>query len=170
MRSLRRLGTLSHLSHDLRPVMVDVGEKRPSKRVAVATATLLLPKASADALCAPPELRVLATTASVAGTLAAKRTDALIPMCHTLPVDAVDITVTGPTCEGGGSAHSRLLVTARVSTTAKTGVEMEAFVGATMAALTLLDMLKSACPPGSISLTDVRLLEKTGGKRDFRAQ
>lgn len=122
-----------------------------------------------------PLPQVLKNTAVVAGILAAKRTDALIPMCHSLPLDSVTVDVAAPSLLHANSATPQgqehrmhaIDITATACTTGKTGVEMEAYVGATVAGLTLIDMLKGSCPPGSLVLQDVRLVSKTGGKHDF---
>lgn len=120
-------------------------------------------------------MQALKNTAVVAGVLAAKKTDALIPMCHSLPLDSVSIEVSEPAplhaTHGQGAPQAQNLqvvsITATACTTGKTGVEMEAYVGATLAGLTLIDMLKGACPPGSLVLQEVRLVRKTGGKSDY---
>ncbi len=91
------------------------------------------------------------TTAQVAGVMAAKRTSGLIPLCHPLPLSVVDVDVA--IVENGAD------VTSTVETTAQTGVEMEALVAATVAALTIYDMAKAV--DDSMTLTDVRLIEKT---------
>ena len=101
------------------------------------------------------------TTARLAGIGAAKRTSELIPLCHPLPLDAVSIDL--------DLTDDAVLITATASTSGRTGVEMEALTAATVAGLTLHDMIKAVDPEGT--LTDVRLLEKSGGKRgDWRRQ
>ncbi len=144
--------------------MVDVGRKPVTRRTAHAIAVVSL----------PPEVAVrlingdLATkkgpvfqTAILAGVMAAKKTSDLIPLCHPLPIDDVQIDIE-PSAGG-----SEAVIHCRVRTRARTGVEMEALTGASMAALTLYDMTKSLSH--GLVIREIRLLEKTGGKRDFRA-
>ncbi|WP_224744549.1 bifunctional molybdenum cofactor biosynthesis protein MoaC/MoaB [Chryseoglobus sp. 28M-23] len=153
---------LSHLDSDGRARMVDVGGKDVTARRAVAAARYVTrPDVIAllrdDGL---PKADVL-TTARLAGIGAAKRTSELIPLCHPLPLDAVSIDL--------DLTDDAVLITATASTSSRTGVEMEALTAATVAGLTLHDMIKAVDPEGA--LTDVRLLEKTGGKRgDWRRQ
>jgi len=135
--------------------MVDVGAKAVTARTARACALVRLPPAAAAALRAATLPKGDAfVTAQVAGILAAKRTGELIPLCHPLPLDAVDVTFAW---EG-----DVLRIESRATTTAKTGVEMEAMVAASVAALTIYDMCKSV--DKGIVIEAVRLLEKTGGK------
>jgi cyclic pyranopterin phosphate synthase len=104
-------------------------------------------------------------TAILAGTMGAKRTSELIPLCHPLPLDdcKIEILPKGPSKDGAVEVD----IHCWVRTEAKTGVEMEALTGATIAALTLYDMAKSASH--GIVIKQIRLLEKTGGKSDYRA-
>jgi cyclic pyranopterin phosphate synthase len=149
---------LSHYNAAGEASMVDVGGKPETRRTARAHAFV---KMSAEVLAALPEnpkgdpLAV----AKVAGILAAKRTSDLIPMCHSLPLSHVEIeTLVEP--EG-------IRVYATAATDAKTGVEMEALVAASVAALTIYDMTKAL--DKRIEIQDLFLLEKTGGKSgDFR--
>ena len=99
-------------------------------------------------------------TAIIAGTMAAKRTDDLIPLCHSLGLDNCQIIIT---TEGTDA-----IVDCLVSTEGKTGVEMEALVGASVAALTIYDMCKAFSH--DIIIKETKLMEKTGGKRDFRRE
>jgi cyclic pyranopterin monophosphate synthase len=130
--------------------MVDVGGKPISRRRASARARLAMSSETAARLQNLPKGDAL-TTAQVAGVLAAKRTSELIPLCHPLPLTVVDVHV--------AMAENGADVTATVETTAQTGVEMEALVAASVAALTLYDMAKSL--DDSMVVTEVRLLEKT---------
>ena len=136
--------------------MVDVSGKSVTARRAVAAARYatrpdVIALLRDDAL---PKADVL-TTARLAGIGAAKRTSELIPLCHPLPLDAVSIDLE--------LDHDAVLITATASTSGRTGVEMEALTAATVAGLTLHDMIKAVDPEGV--LTDVRLLAKSGGKR-----
>ncbi|HEY8192598.1 MAG TPA: cyclic pyranopterin monophosphate synthase MoaC [Gaiellaceae bacterium] len=130
--------------------MVDVGGKPMSRRRASARARIAMKAETAARLAELPKGDAL-TTAQVAGVMAAKRTSGLIPLCHPLPLSVVDVDVA--IVENGAD------VTSTVETTAQTGVEMEALVAATVAALTIYDMAKAV--DDSMTLTDVRLIEKT---------
>jgi cyclic pyranopterin phosphate synthase len=141
---------LSHVDAEGRLQMVDVGAKEVSRRRAVARATLTVKPETATRLRELPKGDAVAT-AQIAGIMAAKRTSELIPLCHPLPLTHVEVTV-----EVGESAVE---ITASAETTAQTGVEMEALVGASVAALTVYDMAKAI--DDSMAVTEVRLLEKT---------
>jgi cyclic pyranopterin monophosphate synthase len=141
--------------------MVDVGGKAVTERRAVARARLRMSPATAEAIVerGVPKGDVLAT-ARIAGIQAAKRTGELIPLCHPLPLTYVgveaDVTV----------ADGTVTIVAEARTTAQTGVEMEALTAATVAALTVYDMVKGL--ERGVEVTEVTLLEKTGGKEDWR--
>jgi len=141
---------LSHVDAEGRLQMVDVGAKEVSRRRAVARATLTVKPETATRLRELPKGDAVAA-AQIAGIMAAKRTSELIPLCHPLPLTHVEVTV-----EVGESAVE---ITASAETTAQTGVEMEALVGASVAALTVYDMAKAI--DDSMAVTEVRLLEKT---------
>ena len=130
--------------------MVDVGAKAASRRFARAAARVRMAPATILALHDLPKGDAL-TTARLAGIMAAKRTAELIPLCHPLPLTHVDVRL-----ELGEDA---VAIEATASTTAQTGVEMEALVAASMAALTLYDMAKAV--DKEMVVEDVRLLEKT---------
>jgi cyclic pyranopterin phosphate synthase len=161
---------LSHLDAKDRPQMVDVGPKEVTARTAVARAEVLLPPALASLLTG--ERAEISTkkgpvfnTAIVAGIFGAKRTAELIPLCHPLPLDdcKIEITPQASLPDGGCLVH----IDCRARTSGKTGVEMEALTGAAVAALTLYDMGKAVAT--GIVIREIRLLEKTGGKTDYRA-
>jgi cyclic pyranopterin phosphate synthase len=158
----------SHLDARNQPRMVDVGAKPVTHRTAHAVAVVVLPPALA-ALLEDGEIATkkgpIFQTAVLAGTMAAKRTSDLIPLCHPLPLDDCRIEIECPGAGGNGAAE--VIVHCRVRTHARTGVEMEALTGASLAALTLYDMGKSVAP--GIVIKDIRLLEKTGGKAEYRA-
>ena len=142
--------------------MVDVGAKTATLREATAEALVKLPAAVARALARAghrTKKGPVFDTAIVAGVMAAKKTHEIIPFCHPLPLErcAVDIA---------SRADGRIHITCSVAVHHKTGVEMEALMGATAAALTIYDMCKALSH--DIEIGPVRLLEKTGGKRDFR--
>ena len=130
--------------------MVDVGEKPFSRRRATASASLEMAPQTAARLRDLPKGDALAT-AQLAGIMAAKRTSELIPLCHPLPLSAIDVSLT----VGDGAVEIR----ASVETTAQTGVEMEALVAASVAALTVYDMAKAI--DKAMVLSAVRLVEKT---------
>jgi cyclic pyranopterin monophosphate synthase len=140
----------SHLDAEGGVRMVDVGDKPHSRRRARARATLAMAAETAARLRDLPKGDAL-TTAQIAGVMAAKRTSDLIPLCHPLPLTSIDVHVA--ILENGAD------ITTTVETTAQTGVEMEALVAASVAALTIYDMAKAV--DDTMSLTEVRLLEKT---------
>jgi cyclic pyranopterin phosphate synthase len=138
----------SHLDAEGGVRMVDVGAKPLSRRRARARARLAMAPETAARLGELPKGDAL-TTAQVAGVMAAKRTSELIPLCHPLPLTAIDIHVA--IVENGTD------ITSTVETTAQTGVEMEALVAASVAALTIYDMAKAI--DETMAVTEVRLLE-----------
>src|SRR5262245_66402629 len=141
---------LSHVDKKGNVRMVDVGAKAVSHRRAVARAFVAMQPETAAALSALPKGDALAA-AQLAGIMAAKRTSELIPLCHPLPLSVVDVRL-----EVGAD---RVEITASAETTAQTGVEMEALVAASVAALTVYDMAKAV--DKEMTVTDVRLVEKT---------
>jgi cyclic pyranopterin phosphate synthase len=154
--------TLSHVGADGRPRMVDVVAKAATARSATAQAIVRFPAPIARALRAQgmrAKKGPVVDTAIVAGTLAVKRTHELIPFCHPLAIERCDFTVEFAT-------PTELAIRCEVAVTHKTGVEMEALTGAGVAALTVYDMCKALSH--EIVIADVRLLEKSGGKRRVR--
>ena len=152
---------LTHLTPEGNPAMVDVGAKTVSKRTAKARSIVML----GDGILGHLEGGDIQTrkgpvfqTARIAGTMAAKRTDDLIPLCHSLGLDGCSFVIE--------AVGTEVIIECTVSTEGKTGVEMEALVGASVAALTIYDMCKALSH--DIVIRETRLLEKTGGKRDFR--
>jgi cyclic pyranopterin monophosphate synthase len=137
--------------------MVDVSDKPVTARRAVAEATVKMDQETLTLVIdgAGPKGDVLAV-AELAGIMAAKRTAELIPLCHPLPLTDVTVEIT-PDRKAG-----TLVITASVATTAQTGVEMEAMTAASVAGLTVYDMVKSADP--FVTVNGIRLLEKSGGK------
>lgn len=154
----------SHLDAQNRPSMVNVGDKPVTRRTAHAVATVTLP-AELGALLRDGEIATkkgpLFQTAILAGVMGAKKTSELIPLCHPLALDDCQIEIVPDVARGEIAIHCH------VQTEAKTGVEMEAMTGASVAALTFYDMAKAVTH--GIVIKDVRLLEKTGGKSDYRA-
>ena len=152
---------LSHLDESGRSRMVDVGGKEPTSRRAVAEAILRVPREVMHALRSgeTPKGNVF-EVARLAGIMAAKRTGELIPLCHSLPLDHVEISF--------DTSEQQVHVKATAATRAPTGVEMEALTAASVAALTLYDMLKALSH--EMTIEEIRLLEKTGGKSgDYHA-
>ena len=153
--------------------MVDVGHKAPTRRFAKATAYVRLPPAAAQA-ARESELQHKGSPAHVAvlaGIMAAKRTSELIPLCHLVSLDNVDVAVAwgslGSPKRDGDEAFEVMQITCSAWATHATGVEMEALVGASIAALTVYDMLKASSH--GIVIERVQLVEKRGGKKDFVA-
>ena len=155
--------SFTHLDADQRPTMVDVSGKAATKRVATAEARVHFPAEVAAALrdggLRSPKGPVF-DTAIVAGVLAAKRTHELIPFCHPLGIEncRIDIALEGDTA----------VIRCTVTVHHKTGVEMEALTGASIAALTVYDMCKAWSH--DIVIGDIRLMAKAGGKSDYAAR
>ncbi len=152
--------TLTHLDTDGRPAMVDVSGKTATPREALATCRVRFPTEVARQL-KRNGLRSakggIVDTAIIAGTMAVKRTHELIPFCHPLPIDGCRLTI-----EWDGDTALR--IDCQVRTVHRTGVEMEALTGATVAALTVYDMCKALSH--AIVLGPAKLVGKRGGKRD----
>src|SRR5579863_10942 len=144
---------LSHYDDAGSARMVDVSAKPATKREAEASAFVAMKPAVLAALPNNPKGDALAV-ARIAGIMAAKRTAELIPMCHPLPLAHIDVDVR--LCENG------VAITSKVTTTAETGVEMEALVAASVAALTVYDMCKAA--DKGIEIRKIVLERKSGGK------
>jgi cyclic pyranopterin monophosphate synthase len=143
-------GALSHVDDAGGVRMVDVGSKPPSRRRAIARADIVMSPATAARLRKLPKGDAL-VTAQLAGIMAAKRTSELIPLCHGLPLSVVGVELE--------VADDRVRITSSAETTAQTGVEMEALVAASVAALTVYDMAKAI--DKNMVVTDVRVVEKT---------
>ncbi|MES1928202.1 bifunctional molybdenum cofactor biosynthesis protein MoaC/MogA [Salinisphaera dokdonensis CL-ES53] len=141
--------------------MKDVGMKPETLRSATATTSFYAPGhclqriADRDTEKGDPQ-----ASARIAGILAAKRTDELLPLCHPLPIHAAEVHF--------AVESDRVVIEAEVHTIGPTGVEMEALTAASMAALTLYDMLKPYAEPEELAIGDTRLLDKTGGKSHFK--
>ncbi len=150
-----RFTRLSHVDARGRVQMVDVGGKAATVRDAVAACDVRMSAAARRAIRARAVKKGdPLQTARIAGIMAAKRTAEWIPLCHTLVLTSVDVSL-----EPGPRGYR---ITARVATVARTGVEMEALVAVSAAALTLYDMLKAV--DRAIVIDRVRLLEKRGGR------
>lgn len=155
------MSKLSHIDENDRPTMVDVGDKTATSRSAHARTVVRLPEDVASQFSGD-EIRTkkgpVFATAIVAGVMAAKRTHELIPFCHPLGLENCKITIELEGAEAIIDCHCRVHH--------KTGVEMEALTGASVAALTIYDMLKALSH--DIVIGDTRLMAKSGGKRDFK--
>jgi cyclic pyranopterin phosphate synthase len=147
------MSKLSHYDRAGRATMVDVSTKSPSKREAEASAFVELAPEVLQALPTNPKGDPL-EVARLAGIMAAKKTSDLIPLCHPLPLSHVDVSIR--LCENG------VAISSIVTTTAATGVEMEALVAASVAALTVYDMCKAL--DKSIRIREIALERKSGGK------
>lgn len=143
------MSDLSHVDESGGVRMVGVGAKPDSRRRAVASATLRMAPETARRLRELPKGDAL-TTAQLAGIMAAKRTSELIPLCHPLPLTHVDVSLE--------VREAAVEITASAETTARTGVEMEALVAASIAALTVYDMAKAI--DKEMVVGEVRLIEK----------
>jgi cyclic pyranopterin monophosphate synthase len=150
------MGKLSHIDAKGEAHMVDVSEKSVTSRTAVAKArVMMLPKTLALITTGTAKKGDVLATARIAGIQAAKKTSDLIPLCHPLMISkvSVDFTIVEP---------DAIDVTALVKVEGKTGVEMEAMTACSVACLTLYDMVKAV--DRDVTITDLRLVEKDGGK------
>ena len=151
---------LTHLDAAGRARMVDVTDKSPTARYARARSVVRLSPAAAERVAAGDNPKGdVAAVARIAGIQAAKRTDELIPLCHQLPLSHVGVDV------AVDAAAGTVTVVAETRTTDRTGVEMEAMVACSVAALTVYDMVKGIEP--GVVIERLELLDKTGGKSDF---
>lgn len=150
----------THLNQLHQPTMVDVGDKTPTVRVAVAESRVLLPPVVLAQFTGDDIVTkkgAVFQTAIIAGIMAAKKTPELIPLCHTLLLDNCQVHIT--------LENEEAVIQCTVKTTGKTGVEMEALTGASIAALTIYDMCKAFTHDMIIQQT--KLISKSGGKHDF---
>ena len=157
------MGKLSHIDQDNLPAMVDVSHKDATDRQAHARTIVEFPAVVADQF-ADGDIRTakgpVFVTAIVAGVMASKKTHELIPFCHPLGLESCKIRIR---LDDGGDA----VIDCETTVYHKTGVEMEALTGVSVAALTVYDMCKGLSH--DIVVTDVRLVSKTGGKSDYKA-
>ncbi len=155
------MSKLSHVDKENRPTMVDVSDKLVSDREAHAQSVLVLPD---DVLqqVSDDEIQTskgpVFATAIIAGVMAAKKTHELIPFCHPIGLDSCKVTIV--------LRGNKAVIDCHCKVTHKTGVEMEALTGASVAALTVYDMLKALSH--DIIISETRLMAKSGGKRDYR--
>jgi cyclic pyranopterin monophosphate synthase len=155
------MSKFSHLNDHGLATMVDISEKKVSQRSAIARSVVVLPAEVSDKLMngdIQTKKGSVFQTAIIAGIMAAKKTGELIPLCHPLGLENcnIDIHING----------HELLIDCIATITAKTGVEMEALVGASIAALTVYDMCKALSH--DIVIKEIKLMEKTGGTNDYK--
>lgn len=151
------MSRLSHVDEAGNVQMVDVSGKANTIRRAVAEGFLEILPAHQDALGSLPKGDAI-TIAQIAGIQGGKKTSELIPLCHPLPLSKLDVRLQ--------VQQGRIRIEAEAITEAQTGVEMEAYTAVVVAGITLIDMLKGVDP--DLTITKVRLLEKTGGKAPWR--
>ena len=151
------MGKLSHIDESGRASMVDIGAKPDTHRSAVARGHVTM-KAETLALIDEGALKKgdVLSVAQIAGIMAAKRTSELIPLCHPLPVTHIEVTLTL------NKTQSRVEIESRVTTSGKTGVEMEALTAVSVAGLTIYDMAKAV--DREMRIDGIRLVEKHGGQ------
>ena len=155
------MGEFSHLNEQGLATMVDISDKKISHRTATARSIVVLPPEVSEKLLdgdIQTKKGSVFQMAIIAGIMAAKKTGDLIPLCHPLGLDncKIDINIRG----------HELLIDCTATITSKTGVEMEALVGASIAALTVYDMCKALSH--DIIIKDIKLMEKKGGRHDYR--
>jgi cyclic pyranopterin monophosphate synthase len=156
-KTVRRGSGLTHVDRQGRVKMVDIGNKPVTRREAVARAAVAMQPATLDAIVDGTLKKGEALAAArLAGIMAAKRTHELIPLCHQIPLEVVEVDFSA------AREASELEIEARAVTQARTGVEMEALVAATAAALTIYDMAKAI--DRAMVIGAVRLIQKTGGR------
>ena len=148
---------LTHLDANGRVRMVDVGEKPVTRRIAIARGSISMAPATLDAIAGGKLKKGEALAAArIAGVMAAKRTHELIPLCHQIPLEVVEVDFRA------APSDSALEIEARAVTSAKTGVEMEAMVAVSAAALTIYDMAKAI--DRAMVIGAIRLIKKSGGR------
>jgi len=156
------MNNFTHLNEKGLPAMVDVSEKKVSLRTATARSIIVMPAEVIEKFTdrdIHSKKGPVFQTAIIAGIMASKKTGELIPLCHPLGLDncKIDIHI---------NAQQEIVIDCTTSITAKTGIELEALVGASIAALTVYDMCKALSH--DIIIKETKLMEKTGGKRDFK--
>ncbi|MCW3123982.1 MAG: moaC [Flavipsychrobacter sp.] len=156
------MNNFTHLDEKDQPSMVDVGEKVSTLRIATARSIVVMPDVVMDKFVdgdIQSKKGSVFQTAIIAGIMAAKKTGDLIPLCHPLGLDNCKVNI-------HVNEQREVVIDCTASITAKTGIEMEALVGASIAALTIYDMCKALSH--DIVIKETKLMEKTGGKSDFK--
>jgi len=151
---------LTHLNKKNKPIIVDISNKKISKRTAVARGKVLFSKLVFKKI---EKLQTkkgeITSIAILAGIMGAKKTSELIPLCHNIEIEKADIEIKI------NKKESSLIIQSKIEATAKTGVEMEALTSVSIACLTIYDMCKSL--DKSILISDIKLISKKGGKSDY---
>lgn len=154
------MADFTHLNKNGEAIMVDVGEKNITQRTAKAFAKVKMKKETLRKLLSSDLKKGDGlATARIAGIMAAKRTWELIPLCHNIPIEGVEITF-------DNNGEDELYIYSAAKCAYKTGIEMEALTAASVTALTVYDMCKAI--DRKMEIGEVKLLEKTGGKSDFK--
>ena len=156
------MSKFTHIDSAGQPNMVDISAKDITERIAIAQTKLSMPREVITALKGKGFYSAkgpVFQTAIIAGTMAVKRTSELIPLCHPLAINKIQIDIEL-------DEEDEIIISCMVKTKGKTGVEMEALTGSSIAALTIYDMCKALSH--DIIIRETRLLEKQGGKNDFR--
>lgn len=156
------MSEFTHLNKNGQPAIVDVGEKKVTKRKAIAQAIISLPSNVLEALQQDDfktKKGSVFQIAIIAGIMGAKKTSELIPLCHPIGLDNCNLQIEL-------NEQNDIVIECTASIEAKTGVEMEALTGASVAALTIYDMCKALSH--DIVIKEIKLIEKSGGKNDFR--
>jgi len=148
---------ISHLDKKNSPIMVDVGNKKTTKRIAVAEGEILFDKNTfAKIENLKSKKGSINHIAIIAGIMGAKETSKLIPLCHNIPIDSINIDISK------NKKNNSIMVKSKVTTCSKTGVEMEALTAVTISCLTIYDMCKYYSK--SIKINNIKLISKIGGK------
>lgn len=158
------MDTFSHINQKKQPSMVDVGEKKVTYRTAIAQSIIAMPANVIEELQKndfESKKGAVFQTAIIAGIMAAKKTGELIPLCHPLGMHHCNIDI-------ALNKNNDIIIQSTAKIKAKTGVEMEALTGASIAALTIYDMCKALSH--DIIIKETKLIEKKGGKNDFKRQ
>ena len=151
----------SHLNKNGEAIMVDVGEKKSTERTAKAFAKLKMqPETLGKLLSSELKKGDGLAAARIAGIMASKKTSELIPLCHNIPIESVELSF-------GNNGKDELYIYSFAKCSYKTGIEMEALTAVSVAALTVYDMCKAI--DRSMKIEDIHLLEKTGGKSDYKS-
>ncbi len=154
---------LTHIDKNNQPTMVDVHEKKVTFRQASAQSKIIVPQKILDCLVngdIQSKKGPVFQTAIIAGTMAAKKTSDLIPFCHPLPIEGCKISI-------DINDSKEIVIHCKVKVHHKTGIEMEALTGASVAALTVYDMCKAMSH--DIIIQETRLIQKSGGKSDYKS-
>ena len=152
----------SHLNQNGEAIMVDVGEKKITERTAKAFAKLKMhPETLGKLLASELKKGDGLAAARIAGIMAAKKTSELIPLCHNIPIESVEISF-------GNNGNDELYIYSFAKCSYKTGIEMEVLTAVSVAALTVYDMCKAI--DRGMKIEDIHLLEKTGGKNDYKSE